>query len=448
MEKAEATIPAANPNDPNTPATTESASYTWLADGTKASVVDQNGEGYVYLGSLIYKRLPDGTLELESTNHGSGRIVVKKDANGETVRDANGNETVRDANGNPVYEPQYHIIDHLGSVRVVVNQAGEVLARNDYYPFGKSHNNPALTAGLTNPATPEANRYLYNGKEKQLTGNLGLLDYGARMHDPELGRWFGIDPLAEQMRRMSPYAHAFNNPMRFIDPDGRFAGDFINRLGQIIGNDGKKDGKLYVIKTTEKSFGSDRNKVDAAGLSKAEVKATENFIKTNSGNTAAFEANSIAYDNSIEIEGSASVRQGMMDVVSADDGSGGTSDANNREYGGVIVNGRILAAKPGPVGTPLTGLSIGLSDAGTSFHDHGSGTITITESNGIRTDTRTVGYAQHPSQLDINNAGEHTNYVIAQGRKSEGGQKVYIYTSAGVQATIPIEKFVTPEQPK
>ncbi len=167
LEKAEATIPAADPNDPNAPATTESASYTWLADGTKASVVDQNGNGYVYLGSLIYKRLPDGTLELESTAHGSGRIVVKKDANGETVLDTN---------GNPVYEPQYHITDHLGSVRVVINQAGEVLARNDYYPFGKSHNNPALMSGLTNPATPEANRFLFNGKEKQLTGNLRRQD--------------------------------------------------------------------------------------------------------------------------------------------------------------------------------------------------------------------------------------------------------------------------------
>ncbi|WP_111956298.1 RHS repeat-associated core domain-containing protein [Chryseobacterium lathyri] len=93
-----------------------------------------------------------------------------------------------------------------------LNGNAEVLEENNYYAFGLKH-----SAGMV-PTANAAYNYQYNGKELQKETGWG--DYGARMYMADIGRWGVTDPLAEQMRRYSPYNYAFNNPVSFIDPDG------------------------------------------------------------------------------------------------------------------------------------------------------------------------------------------------------------------------------------
>lgn len=171
--------------------------YRYLSDGTKLSCLDSQGEGYEYLGSLVYER-KGGYLRLESTLFSGGRFVAAQ-------------------TDSPRMLALHHISDHLGSTRVVVDSCGVVRERNDYYAFGKRWDDP------DRPVSD--NRYLFNGKEAQIIGATGWLDYGARMYDPELGRWFVPDPLAEVYYGTSSYAYVRNNPILRIDPNGMWDED-------------------------------------------------------------------------------------------------------------------------------------------------------------------------------------------------------------------------------
>jgi RHS repeat-associated protein len=150
-----------------------------------------------------------------------------------------------DENGEATF--YYYLTDHLGNVRSVITPDADgkpqVEQANDYFPFGMSFESklPLLTKSGSG-----SNKHKYNGKEEQeMPGK--WLDYGARFYDPALGRWHSVDPMSEIARRWTPYQYAYNNPIRFIDPDGMVVDDYFNKDGKYLGSDEAKTDNVQII---------------------------------------------------------------------------------------------------------------------------------------------------------------------------------------------------------
>lgn len=148
----------------------------------------------IYLGNFAYDW--NGTMQYMLT--GEGRLVLDS----------------------KTFRVEYFMKDHLGNTRATYAQAApgvpQVAEYQHYYPFGMQIEALGYSSGFDLP-----NNYRYNGKELQTDYGLEWYDYGARFYDPQLGSWHVIDPAAELSRKWSPYSYAMNNPIKYIDPDGR-----------------------------------------------------------------------------------------------------------------------------------------------------------------------------------------------------------------------------------
>ena len=140
-------------------------------------------------------------------------------------------------NNSQVY---YYHTDQIGTPQLRTNSTGTVVWKASYEPFGSA---TVTVSTITNNV-----RYpgMYADQET------GLYYWGARYYDPRTGRGISADPtsVAKHVQRwqenpgapdqlpleINPYVYVANNPLRWIDPDGR--------MGQSAGGDKSMPGPL------------------------------------------------------------------------------------------------------------------------------------------------------------------------------------------------------------
>jgi len=131
--------------------------------------------------------------------------------------------SILDYVGQPV-EPSeffYTHSDHLGSASWITNRHAEPVQYIHYAPYGE------LLANQTPYGYDE--RYKFTGKERD--AETGYDYFGARFLAQQLGIWLSVDPLAGKYPWISPYAYCSWNPVKYVDPNGKWvetAWDIVN----------------------------------------------------------------------------------------------------------------------------------------------------------------------------------------------------------------------------
>jgi RHS repeat-associated protein len=158
---------------------------------------------------------------------GGGQRVLKASGSQVTVfvYDAGGKLVAEYSNQISYNGTSYLTQDTLGSTRVVTNKDGGVVSRHDYQPFGEEINSLAL------PKTGRESLQSYNFGSvrqkftaKERDNETGLDYFGARYYSSSQGRFTGIDvvgPDVTNPQTLNKYRYALNNPLRYIDPNGK-----------------------------------------------------------------------------------------------------------------------------------------------------------------------------------------------------------------------------------
>jgi RHS repeat-associated protein len=144
--------------------------------------------------------------------------------------------------------------DHLGSTSIITDRNGIATQFVAYLPFGEQF--------VDEHTSSWESQYKFNGKE--IDQETGLIYVGARYYDPKTSVWYGVDPLAGKYPNVGGYVYCGNNPIWFVDRDGRFFTSYMNEYGELLYQ--TNDGLTNIIIINDASIATLTQKLNEANI--------------------------------------------------------------------------------------------------------------------------------------------------------------------------------------
>ncbi len=358
--------------------------YIYSATGEKLRVIYLTAVPNISVPIGSTRELaPSEILSADSTDYLLGGSLTMRNGRIDKLQFEEGYCQASAYNGNTSQDDfyfYYYDRDHLGNVRQVVKADrkvnGTVVQSMDYYPFGAQfcHNSTAN----------EVQSRKYNGKEFDKMHGLNTYDYGARQYNPVTARWDRMDPLCEKYYSVSPYAYCHNNPVMFIDPNGKNDYRFDSKTGTFHLMEKTEDSKdnVYTYKYDKKT-GQYRKK---KGIFSSQMTNIEKGILKDGLNLKDNDLLiSVGGEDNPSVQGVKEFAMGLSELVNREiaglgysaDGSGNVSDIvigkyKNNTYTSSKCNPGAIAKK---YKENFTSINLYLN-----FHTHPDGKLGATES--------------------------------------------------------------------
>lgn len=265
----------------------------------------------------------------------------------------------------------------------------------------------------------------------------------ARHFASQQARFISPDPVIINAQKMTNpqslnlYSYVNNNPLRFVDPDGRLPADFYDEKGKKLGTDGNSDGRAYIV------------------TDKTEATAIKNADKSGGTTPVGGVSSAVAVpDNQVRSAIGAAVAASNAADPSVGDTKGGFHETGGLAGPTITATGpngpqKIVPAAPGAAGDPATGgVAIDLfkhanpSDTGTflpttSWHVHPKGvTYTYTAKNTVE-HSFNQGPAGNDTTFAATYPGITTNIVVGARNNT-----VTFFNAGGNVATFPLNKLL------